>query len=48
MDDRNPSPPPEFENESDVYRPDIVGETAISKQWVLTTLMDIINVSVMA
>ncbi|XP_076806470.1 protein saal1-like [Clavelina lepadiformis] len=43
MDDRNPSPPPEFEDESDVYRPDIVGGTAISKQWVLTTLMDIIN-----
>ena len=44
MEDRNPSPPPEFENE-EVYRADSVGNTAISKQWVLTTLMEMINVT---
>jgi len=46
MEDRNPSPPPEVEEEPDVYLPDIVGDTVISKHWVLTTLMDLINVSV--
>lgn len=44
MEDRNPSPPPEFDNE-EIYRPDSVGNTAISKHWVLTTLMEIINAS---
>lgn len=45
MEDRNPSPPPEVEKDPDVYLPDNVGDTAISKQWVLATLMEIINVS---
>ena len=42
--DRNPSPPPEFENNYE-FRSDKIGESAISKQWVLATLMEIINVS---
>ena len=44
MEDRNPSPPPEFDKDSDLYKADSVGGTAISKQWVLKTLMEIINV----
>ena len=40
---RNPSPPPEFENNQE-FRSDKIGESAISKQWVLATLMEIINV----
>ena len=44
MEDRNPSPPPEFDKDIDLYKADSVGGTAISKHWVLKTLMEIINV----
>jgi len=44
MDRRNPSPPPEFEDNQE-FRTDKIGDSAISKQWVLATLMEIINES---
>lgn len=41
--DRNPSPPPEFEG-NDVYKQDLIGDTAVSQKWIYKILMDMIQV----
>ncbi|XP_039267625.2 protein saal1-like [Styela clava] len=40
MVERNPSPPHEFEEEQDIFRQDMVADTAISKKWVYQTIVN--------
>ena len=42
--DRNPSPPPEILEHSELLSEERIGDTVFSKHWLFTTLMKLIEV----
>ena len=44
---RNPSPPPELREHSELLDAERIGNTAFSKHWLFTTLMKLIEVNVL-
>lgn len=42
--DRNPSPPPEIADNTELLAAESIGNTAFSKHWLFTTLIKLIEV----
>lgn len=42
--DRNPSPPPEFQEDKDLLEAGVIRNTTFSKHWLFSTLMKLIEV----